>query len=130
MMWLVHSNLTTLFPYETLSRIRANTLESPSPTNVVYCRLCIFSLLLKPSTIISASIEDDEVFQFLKQLCAPASTPRLNATQQILQYLLRTPINKIFFVSLPMIHACHKEISLIKIDKVYIILLTTPKAAL
>ena len=53
--------------------------------------------------MMSVSMAEDELFQFLKQVCLAGCWLRLLAQLQIEQNSFRTPKNNIFPVSLPMI---------------------------
>ena len=53
---------------------------SPSPITLMYCTPCMSSAALKPLTIISVSIKQEEQDQFLKQVCSFGDTPLFLAT--------------------------------------------------
>ena len=70
---------------------------SPSPTNLMYRTPCCCSASKKPFRIISVSIEEEEPFQFLKQVWFEV----LLGCTQAAQNLLRTPMYKSLFVLRP-----------------------------
>ena len=69
----------------------------------MYLRPCIDSDRLNPSTIMSDSIEQEELVQFLKYLWAGSGALLYLAIEQVEQYLLRTPMNRSFLVCAPKI---------------------------
>ena len=66
--WLAHSILVMEYPHSSAFTRLEYTELSPSPMNDVYLMPCFSSLILKPSTMMSLSIAEDDPSQLRNTL--------------------------------------------------------------
>ena len=80
---------TTLYWYQNITHDRTIPI---SIYPLMYCIPCMSSAALKPLTIISVSIEQEEPHQFLKQICSFGDIRLFLATVHTEQNLFLTPM--------------------------------------